>query len=296
MGSTRSGPTTSATRSRSSSSVRQAPTRRSTATSPIWARRCARPSSTRASTTSSRRRRFGRPPQPARRDQFVVFIQNHDQVGNRPGGERLGHRITFPRQKLAAATVLLSPFVPLIFMGEEYGEPNPFLYFTHHDDPALVEAVRAGRRRPSHSGTDDAAPDPQDVATFERSKVQPELHREGGASGAPRLLPRAADPTPVHPGADRPAASREVIAREDERVVILHARGDAAETIAILGFADTETRVSLPIPAGDWVKRLDAGDPRFLGDGAVIPDRLHSDGTIELDPATARRLLFERTH
>ena len=81
-----------------------------------------------------------------RRDQLVVFMQNHDQVGNRPGGDQLGHQITFPRQKLAAATGLLSPFVPLIFIGDEYGEPNPFLYFTHHGDAALAEAVRVGRR------------------------------------------------------------------------------------------------------------------------------------------------------
>jgi maltooligosyltrehalose trehalohydrolase len=246
---------------------------------------------------ASRRRRFGRPPRPARRDQFVVFIQNHDQVGNRPGGERLGHRITFPRQKLAAATVLLSPFVPLIFMGEEYGEPNPFLYFTHHEDPALVEAVRAGRQEAFSLGAaDDAEPDPQDVATFERSRVQPELHREGEHQALHAFYRELLALRRSIPALTDPRASREVMERTEERVFLIHASSDDAETITILGFADTETRVSLPIPPGDWVKRLDAGDPRFLGAGAVIPDRLHSDGTITFTLPPHAVLLFERTH
>jgi maltooligosyltrehalose trehalohydrolase len=246
---------------------------------------------------ASRRRRFGRAPQPARRDQFVVFIQNHDQVGNRPGGERLGHRITFPRQKLAAATVLLSPFVPLIFMGEEYGEPNPFFYFTHHEDPALMEAVRAGRQEAfSLQEADDVEPDPQDVATFERSRLQPELHRQGEHQALHAFYRELLTLRRSIPALTDPQAPREVMEREEERVFILqvHARDEAAETITILGFADTETRVPLPIPPGTWVKRLDAGDPRFLGNGAVVPDRLHSDGAIELTLPPHAVLLFER--
>ena len=245
--------------------------------------------------SNSRRRRFGRSPEPARRDQFVVFLQNHDQVGNRPGGERLGRQIAFTQQKLAAATVLLSPFVPLIFMGEEYGEQNPFLYITDHGDQDLVDAVRAGRREEfSQWDWDDAAPDPQDITTFERSRLDPEGHqaREHQVLRAfyrellalRRSLPMLTDPE----------ASRVVVERKDERVFMLHARGSAGETIAILGFADAETRVSLPVPAGDWTKRLDAGDPRFLGHGAVVSDRFHSFGTIELTLPPHATLLFER--
>jgi hypothetical protein len=91
-----------------------------------------------------------------------------------------------------------------------------------------------------------------------------------------------------------PHASRDVTEREAERVFILHARGDGAETLVILGFADTESRVSLPIAAGDWTKRLDAGDTHFLGDGAVAPDRLLSDGVVELVVPPHAVLLFER--
>ena len=81
------------------------------------------------------------------RQRFVVCAQNHDQVGNRPLGERLAVARPAERQRLAAALVLLSPYIPLLFMGEEYGETAPFLYFIEHGDPELVEAVRAGRRR-----------------------------------------------------------------------------------------------------------------------------------------------------
>ncbi|MBD3290350.1 malto-oligosyltrehalose trehalohydrolase, partial [candidate division KSB1 bacterium] len=78
--------------------------------------------------------------------QFVVAIQNHDQVGNRMMGERLSHLISFEGLKLAAGVLLLSPYIPLIFMGEEYGESSPFLYFVSHGDPNLIKAVREGRK------------------------------------------------------------------------------------------------------------------------------------------------------
>ena len=78
-------------------------------------------------------------------ERFVVFAQNHDHIGNRPKGDRLVTLVTREQAQLAAALVLLAPGVPLLFMGEEYGDPAPFPYFIDHGDPALVEAVRVGR-------------------------------------------------------------------------------------------------------------------------------------------------------
>ncbi len=92
-----------------------------------------------------RRRRHGAPATDLPADRFVVFIQNHDQVGNRARGERLSQLTTFEQRKLAAALLLLSPYIPLLFMGEEYGETRPFNYFVDHGDPDLNEAVREGR-------------------------------------------------------------------------------------------------------------------------------------------------------
>jgi maltooligosyltrehalose trehalohydrolase len=103
-------------------------------------------------------------------DRLVVCAQNHDQVGNRPRGDRL----TRDQLRVAAHCVLLSPFTPLLFMGEEYGEERPFQFFTDHIDPAIADATRAGRRREfAHFrgfGAENV-PDPQDPATFERSKL-----------------------------------------------------------------------------------------------------------------------------
>jgi maltooligosyltrehalose trehalohydrolase len=117
-----------------------------------------------------RRRRFGAPAGDRPPDQFVVFVQNHDQVGNRA----LGDRLALELQPLAALVLLFSPFVPLLFMGEEYGERAPFQFFSDHTDPDIAQATRAGRRREfaafaQFSGAE--VPDPQDPATFVRSKL-----------------------------------------------------------------------------------------------------------------------------
>jgi maltooligosyltrehalose trehalohydrolase len=125
--------------------------------------------------SSFRHRRFGaraddRPP-----EQFVVFAQNHDQVGNRAFGDRLPARV----QPLAAFCTLLAPFTPMLFMGEEHGEHAPFQFFSDHIDKRIADATREGRRREFAAFAEFAqreVPDPQDPATFERSK----LTRRGG--------------------------------------------------------------------------------------------------------------------
>jgi maltooligosyltrehalose trehalohydrolase len=106
------------------------------------------------------------------RQRFIVAAQNHDQIGNRPNGERLASLVPADRARLAAALVLLSPYIPLLFMGEEYGETAPFMYFIEHGDPDLVEAVRAGRRKEfAEIGKLEQQIDPQARETFERCKL-----------------------------------------------------------------------------------------------------------------------------
>src|SRR5215471_4197447 len=110
---------------------------------------------------------------------FVVFAQNHDQIGNRMLGERLGQLVSFEGSKLAAAIVVLSPFVPLLFMGDEYGETAPFQYFVSHSDEALIQAVRNGRREEFASfNWAGEPPDPQAEETFRRSKLNHGLKQE----------------------------------------------------------------------------------------------------------------------
>ncbi len=103
---------------------------------------------------------------------FVDFIQNHDQTGNRAQGERLITLAGADKTRVLLAALLLSPHIPLLFMGEEYGETNPFLFFTDfHGD--LAKAVREGRAKEftGHSGHDGDVPDPNDEQTFARSKL-----------------------------------------------------------------------------------------------------------------------------
>jgi maltooligosyltrehalose trehalohydrolase len=124
-----------------------------------------------------RKRRFGAPADDRPPQQFVVFDQNHDQVGNRALGDRLPAQV----RPLAAFVTLLSPFVPMLFMGEEYGEPAPFQFFSDHIDEEIATATRDGRRREFAAFAQflgEEVPDPQDPATFERSKLTRERDPE----------------------------------------------------------------------------------------------------------------------
>ena len=134
-----------------------------------------------------RKRRFGAPADDMPPERFVVFSADHDQVGNRA----LGDRLPVETRPLAAFCTLLSPFTPMLFQGEEYGERAPFQFFTDHIDPEIADATREGRRREFAAFAEfsgEEVPDPQDRATFERSK----LTRAGEPEGLLRAAPRAA--------------------------------------------------------------------------------------------------------
>src|SRR5690606_14965927 len=105
-------------------------------------------------------------------DRFVVCIQNHDQVGNRMLGERLSRLVSFEMLKLASGLLLSCRFVPMLFMGEEYGEEQPFQYFVDHGDPELVKAVREGRKNEFKAFQwEGDVPDPQSEHTFFSSRL-----------------------------------------------------------------------------------------------------------------------------
>ena len=119
-----------------------------------------------------RRRHYGSSSKDRPGEQLVGFIQNHDQIANTGRGKRLSTLVSAGQQKLAAVLTLCSPFLPLLFMGEEYGETAPFLYFTSFDDSGLATAVREGRKKEmgSHYSESEFA-DPQAPGTFERCKL-----------------------------------------------------------------------------------------------------------------------------
>ena len=120
-----------------------------------------------------RKRIHGRSAGGLSRHKFLGYIQNHDQVGNRAVGDRIGHIAGLQRAKIAAALVLTSPFIPLIFQGEEWAASSPFQYFADHSDPQLARAVSEGRRREfaAFGWNPDEIPDPESPASFQRSKL-----------------------------------------------------------------------------------------------------------------------------
>ena len=127
-----------------------------------------------------RKRFFGREPKHTAYNQCISFVQNHDQVGNRLLGDRLSTLIPAEGLKLAAAALLLSPHVPLLFMGEEYGEKNPFLFFTSHTDAVLIEQLCEGRRKEfAVFNWEGEVPNPQDEEIFNRSKLSWESDMAG---------------------------------------------------------------------------------------------------------------------
>jgi maltooligosyltrehalose trehalohydrolase len=122
----------------------------------------------------SRGRKHGAVPEGLAGDRFVVCLQNHDQVGNRAQGDRLATLLHHPaKQRLASSLLLLSPYLPLLFMGEEYGEENPFPFFCSFGDPELIEAVRQGRKEEFAElvGQGGSIPDPQAEETFASARL-----------------------------------------------------------------------------------------------------------------------------
>jgi len=205
-------------------------------------------------------------------DRFVVFIQNHDQVGNRARGERLASLLSLEQCKLAAALLLVSPAIPLLFMGEEYGERAPFLYFTDFGDPTLGEAVSRGRRREIAAfGWAGDVPDPQDPATFLRSRVDWGLrcappHSQLRAYYRTLLALRRHHPA-LGTGAGRPTAQA-----ADDRVLILRRRSrDGATALGVFNFDADNRTVRLKIPPGTWRRLADSAEERFGGPGATSP-------------------------
>lgn len=127
-----------------------------------------------------RKRRHGRTPSGLSAHHFVHFDQNHDQVGNRGWGERLEHLVGLDAAKVSVGLLLTAPYIPMLFMGEEWATSSPFLYFADHEDEELRKSVAEGRRREFAAfNFDGNVPDPEDQTTYERSKLNWEEQSEG---------------------------------------------------------------------------------------------------------------------
>lgn len=200
-----------------------------------------------------RQRHHGRPPVGIAPPQLVVCSQNHDQVGNRPQGDRLSALVGRDQLKAVAALTLLSPFTPLLFQGEEWGARTPFLYFTDHRDAALARAVTEGRRREHHGrGWQGEVPDPQAPESFQRSKLQwAELKEPGHAD----LLQWHRDLIALRRRNRLRALETAAEVRCDPAALWL--RLETGDVAALFNFWDRPQM--LPMPEGAWEVILDSG-------------------------------------
>jgi maltooligosyltrehalose trehalohydrolase len=214
----------------------------------------------------------GTPSQDLGGDRFVICLQNHDQIGNRAQGDRLSTIVPLAAAKMAAALLFAAPALPLLFMGEEYGETSPFQFFTSFLDPVLVEAVRRGRAAEfARFGWEGKIPDPAEPATFLRSRLSHPL------AGAPRhrelrdyyrhwLGLRRSHPALGAEGKQRTRCEVD----PSNSVLTLNRLAPASSGVCLVANL-TAAPVSFAPLSADWRVLLDSEDKRFAGTGTGRP-------------------------
>src|SRR5579863_9034945 len=239
-----------------------------------------------------RKRRHGNSAAGIAPEKFVVCTQNHDQVGNRVAGERLTALVGFEALKLAAGINILSPFVPMLFMGEEYGESAPFQYFTSHGDKDLVEAVRRGRREEFATfGWKDSVPDPQDEKTFQRSRLDHSLKERAPHQTLYRFYQEL-----IHLRATLKLGRRKVKAvRELGEASLLVRYADISLHAAMLfNFAEFPVALSVPELAGNWKVMMTSASITWNGPEAEAASTLKIEADQELRISPVSFLVLEK--
>lgn len=217
-----------------------------------------------------RRRRHGAPSGHLPPERFVVFAQNHDHIGNRALGDRLITMISPEQAKLVAALVILAPNVPLLFMGEEYGDPAPFPYFVSHSDPALIEAVRVGRAQEFKDlALASELLDPADPATFAAARLNHSLvdqpdHRELFAHYQDLITLRRSTP------ALRRSARSRARAWADAHVITLVRSHEETDVVTLFNVGATSATATLPEKDG-WRDVLDGAAAAMSGRVTLDP-------------------------
>jgi maltooligosyltrehalose trehalohydrolase len=239
-----------------------------------------------------RQRRHGASSRQRPGKSFVAFTQNHDQIANALRGVRQSRFLSLEQQKLAAAVLFFSPFIPLLFMGQEYGETAEFLYFTDHGDPALIAAVREGRRKEYEMFSAGAEfVDPQNASSFERSKLNWNLRQTALNSG---LLAWYHDWLAVRKRHAALSNCRKSTVRAN---CSLESRWLVAERSDLLGprallvcnFADGAREIPVPMREAPWSLCLWSGASAY---GPALPEPVspipsHRHATIELAATSA---------
>jgi maltooligosyltrehalose trehalohydrolase len=224
-----------------------------------------------------RRRRHGGPSLGLEPERFVVFAQNHDHIGNRPKADRLASLISAQKARLVAALVLLAPGIPLLFMGEEYGELAPFPYFIDHGDPALIEAVRAGRAEEFASLAENGQLfDPAAESSFAAARLDRSLRQKGEHRALYEIYRNLMALRHANPALRR--SERGAARAQAEAGILTLVRTHPEDTVvSLFNLTDKDSAAGLPPPPGlggarPWSNLLEpdrpekaAGEPVNLG-------------------------------
>jgi maltooligosyltrehalose trehalohydrolase len=230
-----------------------------------------------------RKRRHGVTSRDIPAHRFVVFAQNHDQVGNRMKSQRLSQLVPFEGLKLAAGVALLSPFIPLLFMGEEYGEKAPFAYFVSHSEPALIEAVRRGRSEEFASFEwPGEIPDPQDEATFLSAKLDHKLCGEGWHRTLLEFYRELIRLRKETPALARLSKETMTVRGLEDRILLVQRWSEGSQAVLVFNLSQGQSPVAIPMPPGRWHKKLDSAEERWWGKGSAIPKQLDIKGEVTL--------------
>lgn len=241
-----------------------------------------------------RKKRHGKSSRDLAGEAFLVFIQNHDQIGNKPTGTRLGQEVSFEALKLAAAAYLLSPYIPLIFMGEEHNDASPFMYFVDYEDENLRRATQKGRDRDFNwpGYTMHLAADPE---TFKKSKL---THLQpGDEKGAVlwkyyqtlitlrRSLPALADLN---------KQNIRLLPEADQTLLAVERGSLFGSVIMLLNLSPTPRTVNLTL-RHPWHQLLQSADSQWLGPGSPAPAMLVPDeqGQVQLTLAPESATLYQ---
>jgi maltooligosyltrehalose trehalohydrolase len=237
-----------------------------------------------------RGRRHGTPSRELPGERFVVCIQNHDQIANGYWGDRLSRLLTVEQHKTAAAILFAAPNVPMLFMGQEWGERAPFLYFTSHTDEGLGEAVRAGRKEEYSSfvreegeteSTLGGFADPQSEITFERSKLNWESLARSPHAEVLQFYRDLIGTRKRYSCLSNCDKARTRVRFDERRRWLRVERSDADGTRALLLCNLGDAAQSVPAPAGEgvvWQLALWSGDTRYGGDAAAAAPPAHLEG------------------
>jgi len=227
-------------------------------------------------------------------DKLVVYAQNHDQVGNRMLGERLSNLVSLENLKLAAAITILSPYTPLLFMGEEYGEDSPFLYFIDHEDQHLVQAVREGRKNEfAQFQWQQEPPDPQDQSTFQKSKINWQKRKENNHAVLLNFYSQLIKLRKKHSLLQCPSKKQlKAWGSEEKKVLIQKRVGKEEQFLLIANFNSRKIKYNIkqcndyPISEPSiWHLVFDSSQKKWLGKETSALDIFYEKDEIILEPS-----------